>query len=500
MLGILGVFGTMPNIIYLRDLFYNSRLQQRPGVCLFGAAIAALFYLVILMVGPIPEDNKALKLSEVPESYTDTSERKTYLKAYNQFFTKCIAGKDSKPVKCADGSHSAAQRAIKKGRDVKAGARNSALDLADIQVIHDKAFALGAKCKDDMEGKALDLERRVYKVRAAWQARFDPPRSTTPDEVMPMQFWVKAVFDDVVLVESMQSGDLFSYGYIIQDDGVVVFDNDPVQVEMELVEVGKTVPQKAIVKTCWTCAVTGHEHSTVSEAQACISQTTLNTPCVRTEFVKSLYSNNALKAISKTEDELVVANYLVLFDGRDLEGIASKRINADGSKGEYFTKATMLDSDYTETGQLLIDWEHRTQPDGPVSPDKEDIFGYVDWKTAIVDDAGLFVRRVLNRRNRYVKMLEALFDAGMIGSSTEPVQKEVVKGLDGEIKIWPLKRDSFSVWPMDWRMMTSNHLEVVKALHDDPAGAELYDTVFNQERSLAKARALSLINHIGEVL
>jgi len=41
--------------------------------------------------------------------------------------------------------------------------------------------------------------------------------------------------------------------------------------------------------------------------------------------------SNALKAISETPDELRVANYLVLFGGRDLEGIASDYVNDDGS-------------------------------------------------------------------------------------------------------------------------------------------------------------------------
>lgn len=451
------------------------------------------------MAFPIPDEGKAaIVLADVPDNITDDGERKIYLSAYNGFYAKCVSGVDSKPEKCAEGSHAAASGVLKTKRAAKAGARNSRYDLVDIQTIHDKAFALGAKCgPDDMKGKALDLERRAHKVKMAWQARFSPPHPTEPGEMNYSPFWVKAVFEDVVLVENMETGDLFRYNYTIQDDGVVVFDSQPTQVEMEFVEIGKSALRKTI-KTSWTCAVVGHEHNSAEVAQVCISQTTLNTPSVRSEFVKSLYSGNSLKTIAKTEDELIVANYMILFDGRDLEGIASSRINENGSKGEYFTKATVLESDYTDTGQLLVDWEHRRQPDG-LGPDKEDIFGFVDWKTAIVDDTGLFVQRVLNRRNRYVKMLEALFDAGMIGSSTEPIQKEVVKGLDGELKIWPLKRDSFSVQPMDWRMMTSNHLEVVKSLRDDPEGIELYHTVFNLEAARAKAKSMSLINQIGEV-
>ena len=62
--------------------------------------------------------------------------------------------------------------------------------------------------------------------------------------------------------------------------------------------------------------------------------------------------SNALKTISSTDDELRVGNYIVLFGGRDLEGIASDAKNADGSLGEYFTKDTQLESSYTKAGVL----------------------------------------------------------------------------------------------------------------------------------------------------
>ncbi len=394
---------------------------------------------------------------------------------------------------------------------LKAGARNSKVDKAAIQTIHDKAAHLGANCMEMDESKALrlmfehyelpadekayDLERQAYQVRQAWFAMYDPPK---PDnyynEVAPMKYWVKTILDDCVIVEHYESGMYYKYEYTIED-GKITF-GEPVQVEMEYIPVGKTSPEKVTIKTYWTCAVEGHEHEDEAEAQKCIATTSLNTPHVRGEFVKSAYGDNCLKTVDKTEDDLTVANYMILFGGRDLEGIASHRINADGTKGEYFTKGTLVDSDYTATGQLLIDWEHRSAPDVD-GPDAEDIFGYVDWKSAIVDETGIFVNRVLNRRNKYVKMLESLFDAGIIGSSSEPIQKGVIKGVDGEIKEWPLRRDSFSVSPMDPRMLSVNHLQLVKALRDDPDGHEVYQAVFHNEVAAAEAAAVSLISQIG---
>lgn len=394
---------------------------------------------------------------------------------------------------------------------LKAGARNSKVDKASVQTIHDKASHLGANCMKMDENKALqlmlehyelplnekayDLERQAYQVRQAWYAMYDPPK---PDnyynEMAPMKYWVKTVLDDCVIVEHYESGAYYKYEYTIEE-GAVTF-SDPVQVEMEYIPVGKTAPEKVTIKTYWTCAVEGHEHEDETAAQKCIAATSLNTSHVRGQFVKSAYGNNALKTVDKTAEELTVANYMILFGGRDLEGVASPRINADGTKGEFFTKGTMVDSDYTATGQLLIDWEHRSTPDVD-GPDEEDIFGYVDWKSVVIDETGIFVNRVLNRRNKYVQMLESLFDAGIIGSSSEPVQKGVIKGVDGEIKEWPLKRDSFSVSPMDPRMLSVNHLQLVKALRDDPDGHEVYQAVFHNEVAAAEAAAVSLISQIG---
>lgn len=173
---------------------------------------------------------------------------------------------------------------------------------------------------------------------------------------------------------------------------------------------------------------------------------------------------NALKALSKTDTELRVGNYLVVFGGRDLEGIASPRTNPDGSTGEYFTKSTEFDSSYTSMDLVAVDWEHGMAPEDEPGPD--DVLGKVDWKTAKIDDKGLFVERVLNRRNRYVQYLEELIDAGLIGNSSEAVPTGIEKGEDGQIKRWPLKRDTLTVTPMEPRMMTENQLETLKSLSE----------------------------------
>ena len=167
--------------------------------------------------------------------------------------------------------------------------------------------------------------------------------------------------------------------------------------------------------------------------------------------------SNAFKAISKNDTELVVGNHIFLYgdeNHRDLEGIASDVKNGDGSKGEFFTKSTEYASDFTEVvGRLPVDFEHGMKPGGANDPDRNDILGYVNWDTAKATPDGLWVERVLNRSNEYVRLLEPLIEAGLVGSSSEPVQEEIKKAANGEILKWPLIRDAITVTPMEPRMI-----------------------------------------------
>jgi hypothetical protein len=154
-----------------------------------------------------------------------------------------------------------------------------------------------------------------------------------------------------------------------------------------------------------------------------------------------------------------------LFGGRDLEGIRPgstviEWTNPDGSRGEYFTPDTVFESNYTKTGRLSIDWEHGKD----TASGKDDTLGYVDWGTAKADERGVWVMRVLDRHNRYVQWLEELIDAGIIGSSSDAVPEGVQKADDGAITHWPLRRDTLTVVPMEWRNKSENLIRAAKAL------------------------------------
>ena len=159
---------------------------------------------------------------------------------------------------------------------------------------------------------------------------------------------------------------------------------------------------------------------------------------------------NELKAISQTDSELRVGNYLVLFGGRDLTG-------------EFFTKKTLFDSNYTDIGVLYVDFEHGRDAER-AGNSQSNVLGIADWKSRRIDETGIFVERVLNRRAKYVQLLSELIEAGVVGSSSEAIPGGPRKKSGGEIVEWPLMRDSLTVTPIEPRMMAGNVLTAVKAL------------------------------------
>lgn len=264
--------------------------------------------------------------------------------------------------------------------------------------------------------KAVSLDEQGRRVRDAWRARFKPKQEMAQE--IAGDFWIKEVFEASIIVEGPDG--LFSYPYVIAEDGTEF--GEPVKVEIE--------------------------YKPVAESKAV---------------------DNCLKAISIEGDEMRVANHIILFGGRDLEGIASKNVNEDGSKGEYFTSKTVLDSAFTETGRLLVDWEHGLTKgvmdgDDLTAPGRDDVLGYVDWGTAKATEQGLWVERVLNLRNKYMAFLKHLIEAGKIGTSSEATDEGVQKATDGRIIAFPLRRDTLTVKPMEWRMMTDNPL-LAKAIN-----------------------------------
>lgn len=180
--------------------------------------------------------------------------------------------------------------------------------------------------------------------------------------------------------------------------------------------------------------------------------------------------SNNLKAVSKSDTELRVSNYIVLFDGSDLVG-------------ESFSKSTNFESSYTNSKFLHVDFEHGLDPDN-LGMDSNEVLGYVDWKTAVTDDKGIFVERVLNRQAKYMQYIEPLIEAGIVGNSSEAIAGKTVR--DGSsITEWPLKRDTLTVQPCEPRMISENAIQAIKSL-----GIEMKQTNIKDAKTLKEVESI----------
>lgn len=182
-----------------------------------------------------------------------------------------------------------------------------------------------------------------------------------------------------------------------------------------------------------------------------------------------IMAHNTLKTINRTEDTIIVGNYIIMFGARDLTGGLLRGYNTgdrndDGSRGQYFTEQTAVKSAYTELGAFPVDWEHG-QEEKNGEPGRGAL-GYVDWKTAKKDNKGWFVQRVLDRRNAYIAALDeaGFFENGLIGTSSESDVARVSVERDGHITSWPLIKDTLTVQPFDPRMLGENSIAKLKSL------------------------------------
>ena len=305
----------------------------------------------------------------------------------------------------------------------KAGARHSSSDRKMVQTIHDYAKNLGAMCGEEQAGKALPdmpYNEIIRRVSAAWIEQHAP--ADIEEMAWELRPWVTDVFPTYVVVTTGEN--MMRYDYTMDEQGDIAFIGGPVKVDHPY------VPAKALA------------------------------------------GSNHLKTVGRTDDEIILANYMILWDGRDLEGTVNKRRNRDGSKGEYFTKGTVLESDYTQIDAVIVDWEHGQEPEGKgISPSADEPLGRVLWKSVQKDNLGLWAKRALNRRNQYVQLMDNLgwFDPDgpvRLGNSTEAIPESVEKADNGEILTWRLRRDTLSFSPMEPRMLVQNELVALKALTD----------------------------------
>jgi 2'-5' RNA ligase len=388
-----------------------------------------------------------------------------------------------------------------KAYEAKAGMRNSAKDMEIVQGLHDGTCKLGATCK------SRHLEEMVMK-RAIPLARAPiAPRETKWDSGAAHKRAVEwATTDDSLNLDKYARLHLYVMGdgenitdYKLQYQDIV--DGKPTIIPQSVITIAnnpqrgleavKEIPEEDKTK------IKANLSRLFARMRDDLEDFDLKPRWEQTEGKANIQpvpkEHNALQPIGFDEEgNFIAKNHLVLFDKTDLEGTVNSRKNPDGSKGEHFTKETDFESSYTKTNNVLLDWEHRQG--GKNEPGPHDPLGRVNWKTVEKDDEGLFAEIVLEKRARYFNMLVELIENGLLATSTEPVQGQVVKSTDGEIKKWPMFRNTLTPTPMELSMYDPRQLELYrKAAEVIPAFAKSLSNV-EIENAKIKAQILEHIN------
>lgn len=342
--------------------------------------------------------------------------------------------------------------------DKKGGARHSKSDVQKIQAIYNYAAELGAVCPNCLGGlprKATftDTESRVF--AAFWEmlesVEFDSYGGV----------WPFALYNDALIVRT-RDGRYVAYRYIDTDD-MILF-GSPYAVDMMFVPTtdSQMVADEVTgaIKTADQTDTPAETGDTASDSQQDNSgdpspDTPENTETLEpveteTKSANYPYFDNSLRVIREDDETITVGNYVLTYGKADLEGHGSNRVNPDGTRGEYFTAETKWASPYTDSGKIHVDWEHGEDVSTPELAGEHGILGYADMSTAKSDERGLFLERVLSRRNKYVEWLTSLIKDGKVGTSSQAIRGRTKRAEDGFIEQWPLFRDSLTVNPMQW--------------------------------------------------
>jgi len=287
--------------------------------------------------------------------------------------------------------------------------------------------------------KATSLDQQRQQVSSAWRAKFATRQHGAP--MTDDNYWPKEVFDEYLIVEAPDG--LYSYPYTVTEDGEVEF-SDPVKVKVEYVPVA------------------------LSTRSA--------------DFV--------VKSLGETEEAYIVGGYGIAW-GNEKQRDLSPWPNKDGSKGEFFTPATVgLD----DIPIKVMTFEHDKEKDEQGQPIKEALGHTVLERD---DLYGRWIEAQIKKGKRYAQYVMDILARGGLYLSSETASHWRDVAENGEIKRWRTAGYTFSTHPMEPRIGSVNALKSLFAganlafPSDDGNDGEADTGVSGQDAEVEKMKALN---------
>jgi len=291
------------------------------------------------------------------------------------------------------------------------------------------------------EDKSYSLDERRRQVRDAWMATFAKP-SGAP-EVESGSYWVKEVFDDLVIVEAPDG--LYSYPYTIEDEGEVEF-GEPVKVKIayEPVAAGKALGDDLMIAF-----------------------------------------GDDIKAVDVTEGKARIGGYLVRFGTSD---------EPDLTDADYFAADTYYGPSDGDGADTMV--HHGIPLKAGLEGLSQRILAPIKTKR---DEIGIWAETVLDLADQYERIVHEMVQAGKLKWSSGTAARLARRESDGKISRWPIIEGSLTPTPMEPRLPAVMGLKAYLGMLEGPEPGGGDAGASRLEVSKALARATEVLVGIDEV-
>jgi len=292
------------------------------------------------------------------------------------------------------------------------------------------------------ENKSYSLDERRRQVRDAWMVTF-AKRSGAP-EVESGSYWVKEVFDDLVIVEAPDG--LYSYSYTIEDEGEVEF-GDPVKVKIA--------------------------YEPVSSGEKALGDDLM------------IAFGDDIKAVDLDGMKARIGGYLVRF------GTPGE---PDLTNADYFAADTYYGPADGDGADTMV--HHGIPLKAGLEGLSQRILAPIKTKR---DEVGIWAETVLDLADQYEKIVHEMVQAGKLKWSSGTAARLARREPDGKISRWPIIEGSLTPTPMEPRLPAVMPLKAYLGMLEGPEPGGGDAGASRLEVTKALARATEVLVGIEEV-
>ena len=292
--------------------------------------------------------------------------------------------------------------------EIKAGARHSRMDMAALQSIHDNSVACGASCGSEEDDSDMDDEIGDDSAEKA----------------------IKGIMDNPLYYAQHECSDIMQASNALSTLAMLI--------QSELVE--EDEDQKHIAMLCDAAhTLVDFIDSELDELEGASKDAANDASMGPMKAVDDAWVHTEGSAVKSLDDDTIRC-HVVLFGDADHPDL----------QRDYFTKSTDFWLDHFGWPKPIT-YHHGLD----AATRDEPVIGH--WKSAGVDEVGLWLEGQLDRAHAYYKAMRELARRGFLKPSSDSMPQWVIREPQSNgtkhLKRWPLISSALTVTPMEPRML-----------------------------------------------